>query len=394
MRSRPPAALSRLLAASFFMDGSFYLILTVIPLLAIQLHATPVQLGILPLLSSGVYIGSALFFGRLSDRVSRMAMARVGAWLRVLVSLALTRADSLGWIMAAMPLLGVANALFWPALQASIGEMRGRDLGRDLGAFNVSWSTGKMLGFLLGGVLIARAGFEPALLLSAGLTLLVGFLLPTARPPVPADPDGSPRPEAAAPDRTALAADPPEARKRDAWRGIGWAANFVLFGVGATLNYQYPKLLLAQGFTSRDFGVFLGGIYLFQTVSFYSLRRWTGWHFRLGPLLGAQALALVSILLLGRLDTRALIWATAPGIGLGLGLSYSSSIYYSLFRQSGRGRNTGIHEALLGTGTFLLPLLGGIAAQASGALIAPYYLCGALLLAVMGMEWRWARSAG
>jgi MFS family permease len=381
MRPAGHASLLRLFGASFCMDGAFYLILTVIPLRAIELRATPLELGLLPLLGSGVYIAAALVFGRLSDRVSRLGMARLGAWLRMGVALALTRADSLNLLMAAMPLLGIASGLFWPALQASLGEIRPeQELGSNLGAFNVSWSAGKMLGFLVGGILIARAGYDVTLMLAAAVTLLAAFLVPRpVRPPSDAG-------EAQIAGEVTNLTESPSSRARAAWRRIGWSANFVLFGVGATLNYQYPKLLLFRGFTGRDFGILLGGIYFFQTLSFIGLRRWSGWHFRLWPLLLAQGMALVSTCLLGWLHSRALIWAMAPGIGLGLGLSYSSSIYYSLYRETGRGKSTGIHEALLGTGTFLLPLLGGLAVQWSGVLIAPYLLCGSIMGVVMALE--------
>jgi MFS family permease len=372
------------------MDGSLYLVLTAVPLRAIGLKATPFILGLLPVLGSGIYVLAALFFGRLSDRVSRVRMARLGAWIRVFSALGLTQAHSVVALLAWMPVLGIASGLFWPGLQAAVGEAwPERDLGRNIGGFNISWSSGKMMGFLLGGVLMTGVGYGAVLLLAAGATALSALLLPSlprsapaaARAGVPGVPAGSPDPE----DETW--------RTRRAWRWIGWLGNFVLFGVGATLNYQYPKLMVTLGFTGRDFGIYLGAVYLFQTLSFAVLRGWSGWHFRLAPLLWAQGLTCLAAGCLGWLHTRALILATAPWIGLGLGMSYSSSIYYSLYRESGRGKNTGIHEALLGTGTFLLPLVGGMLAQATRTLRAPYLLCAAVLAAAMIAELWLARGA-
>jgi MFS family permease len=377
--------LARLLAASFLMDGSLYLILTAVPLKAVSLQAGPFVLGLLPVLSSGVYIVSALFFGRLSDRVSRTRMCRLGAWIRALSAIGLTQARSVPALLAWMPVLGIASALFWPGLQAAIGEAYPeRDLGRNLGAFNISWSGGKMLGFLCGGVIMASAGFAPALLLAAGATALAALFVPArihrAGEGAPA---GAPAPEADS------FAPGPQARR--AWKRIGWSANFVLFGIGATLNYQYPKLLFALGFNGRDFGLYLGAVYLFQTLAFVLLMRWGSWRFRLWPLLLSQTLTLGAVAGLGWLTSRPLILATAPLVGLGLGMSYTSSIYYSLFREGGAGRNTGIHESLLGTGTFLLPLLGGALAQATGGLRAPYVLCALVLAGIMVAEAGMAR---
>ena len=151
--------------------------------------------------------------------------------------------------------------------------------------------------------------------------------------------------------------------------------------------------MIGLGFSGRDFGIFLAGVYLFQTLTFASLGAWKGWHFRAWPLLAAQAVSLLALIVLGRLHSLPLIWATAPAIGLGLGFSYSSSIFYSLYRQDDPGRSTGAHEALLGTGTFVLPLAGGWAAQLSGSLLAPYALCAIALASAMGAEW-WLSARG
>ncbi len=383
---RRPDPLARLWGASLLMDGSFYLLLTAIPLQAAELHASSLQLGFLAVLGSGVYVAAALLFGRLSDRGPRMAMARLGAWLRAGASLAFLAARSVPLLMAFMPLLGVANGLFWPGLQAAVGEARPEgELRRNLGGFNVSWSTGKMFGFLIGGIILARRGSQPVFVLAAVLAVVVAVLLPNVRPHADWSESRLGAGASGALDR---------ARHGSSWRRIGWLANFTFFGIGAILNYHYPKLLLSIGLTGQDFGIFLGLIYFFQTLAFIFLARWAGWHFRSWPLLVAQSLGLVSLALLVFLRTRFLIWATAPGIGLGLGLSYSSSIYYSLYHVRGRGRSTGIHEGLLGTGTFMLPFLGGGLAQATGSLLAPYLVGAGALLVTMAIELAWARDRG
>ncbi len=401
--------LARYLAACFLFDGSLYLILTAVPLRAVDLRASALQLGILPLLSSGVYVLAALLAGRLSDRLPRTALARGGALLRCVVALAMTGADSVAALMAWMPALGIANALYWPAVQAAVGQLgRPERLARNLGHFNVSWSSGKMLGFLVGGILVARGGAVPTLLAAAAATALAGVILPGSHPargesePKPklkAKPEPEPNPEPEPrPEPEPKAKPRPEPKpmpgpkptpERDcspSWRWIGWIANATLFGIGATLNFQYPKLMISLGLTGGDFGIYLGAVYLFQTLSFVVLTRWAGWHYRLAPLLMVQAITLLSLGALGWLTSRWWIWATAPGLGLGLGISYSSSIYYTLRGGTRAGRGAGIHEALLGSGTFLLPLIGGAFADLTDSLRAPYLLCCAVLLFVMAAE--------
>ena len=72
-------------------------------------------------------------------------------------------------------------------------------------------------------------------------------------------------------------------------------------------------------------------------------------------------------------------------IGLGISLSYYSSLYYVVLLLKKKGKGTGLHESILGSGVVLGPLLGGIAAQSAG-LRAPYLLCMALVAAAVLVE--------
>ena len=391
-----PGLLARLFATAFLFDGAFYIVLTAIPLRAVQLDASAVELGLLPVLSSGVYIAAALAFGRLSDRLSAHRMAMLGAFLRTLVILALLQAETLGDLFWAMPALGIANGLFWPAVQGGLGRaVDSHRLSGAVGWFNMAWSSGKMMGFALGGVLSDQGGFALPLWVAMGATLVVVPLVPArlgARRS--ADIPSAPRPEPDVPDEvtTALPGSPRGGARRLTWRSVGWFANSVLFGVGATLNFQYPKLMDARGMSGTDFGTFLALIYLFQTVSFAALGRWTGWHHRLRPLVGAHLLALLCLLGLLVAHEPWMAWLLAPGIGWALGVSYSASLYYSLLDEAGTGRSSGYHEAVLGAGTLVMPVCAGLAVQGTGKLEAAYPFLGLVLLALaaaeFGLVWR------
>ena len=63
-------------------------------------------------------------------------------------------------------------------------------------------------------------------------------------------------------------------------------------------------------------------------------------------------------------------------IGGGFALAYYSSIYYSLHADTGRGGRAGLHETLIGSGSLLVPFLGGAAAAATGSAIVPYLFAG------------------
>lgn len=390
--------LARLFASAFLFDGAFYIVLTAIPLKAVQLDASALQLGLLPVLSSGVYVVSALSFGRLSDRVSPHRMAMLGACLRVFVVLALVRTDSLTTIYLCMPGLGIANGLFWPGVQGGLGRVvDAGGLSGAVGWFNMAWSSGKMWGFALGGLLSDAGGFALPLWVSAAATLAVLPLIPGQlagrRPrevaPMPLGEMEAPgsSPSIAARRGVGTGTVPELAQSaRRTWRTVGWLANSVLFGVGATLNFQYPKFMDAQGMSGTDFGIFLGLVYLVQTATFAVLGRWRGWHHRLRYLLGSQGVALACLGGLLLAGTRWEVWALAPGIGVALGVSYAASLYYSLLGESGTGRSSGYHEAVLGSGTLLLPVGAGLAVQATGRLEAAYPLLAVVVLGLIALE--------
>ncbi len=367
----------RFCSAAFVADWAFYLVFTAVPLKAIALGAGPIVLGLLPALSSTIYIISALNFGRLSDRGGRMRMARYGALAIACGALLLRAAPGIPQLFLFLPLVAVGGGLFWPAIQAELGDRGGEaGLGRRMGWFNVSWSAGKMIGFWSAGHIAQRHGVAAPLLLAAVLEIIVLALVPAEKARL------IPSPAA----RTAVQPVPEEVRRR--FRRAAWVANLVAFGVGATLNYQFPKRLLTLGLHAGDLGNFLGLVALIQTLAFAALGLRRGWEYHPASIAVPMLIGMISVGGLAWAGSGGSILLCAPGIGLALGFAYSASLFHSLHQEEGRGKNTGIHEALLGSGSFVLPLAGGALARAT-TLGAPYLLCaGACALsAILAIAW-------
>ena len=74
----------RLFVAAFLTDSALYLAFAALPFRAIELGAGPSRLGILPTLYAGAYMSCASVAGRLSDRMPRLALARVACAVFVL----------------------------------------------------------------------------------------------------------------------------------------------------------------------------------------------------------------------------------------------------------------------------------------------------------------------
>jgi MFS family permease len=373
----------RLFAASFAADLQLYLIYTAAPFKAVSLGAGPLALGILAAAATGTYALAVLASGRAGDRSPRLLLARMACLGVILACTGLTLADRLPLLLLLMPLVGASMAFFWPNVQASIADRSAiGGLERDLGRFNLAWSLGKGSGFLLGGMLLSALGAPTTFAVASGIAFLIFFVLPIpqsslgpidallARNTRRAEP-GTGAPQAPAADR------PPIDRRAPVFRRIAWTANCTAFGLGATLTYHYPGLVAARGWSPRVFGTFLALVYLTQTLAFaYLMRRPETWRFRRLRLYLPQLLMLVAVVALPLAD-GARLGASALLFGVGLGICYCSSIYYSLLTHEQRGRNAGVHEALIGLGAMTVPLAGGLAARLVGSAWMPYLVAAA-----------------
>ena len=141
-----------------------------------------------------------------------------------------------------------------------------------------------------------------------------------------------------------------------------------------------PWVSLALGATLL---IFL--IYISQTVVFLLLRHIQGWRYRIGPLLFCQGLAAGGLVIGFFTSSIFLFGLSFVLIGISGGVTYFSSIFYSLDSSSARGKKTGFHESILGTGALLGPLFGGLVARYYD-LRAPYLLGLTLIICAMFLE--------
>lgn len=356
-------------------DWLVYVAWTVIPIRAVEMEASSTQLGLLQTASTTVYTLSSLLMGRLADRASKSLLARAGCAGAFLSCLAISWADSLAGLFLTVPLLGLAGSVFWPTVQGAIGsETEPARMERAIGLFNVLWSVGKGMGFLMAGWMTGTLGPRYALWSAAAAGLAILLFYPSK--------DGRP----------AARAEAKPLAGRAAFRALGYVANFFAFGVGSTLQIHFFKYLSRNdlGTTLKDretfFGAFLGAIFLSQTATFMAMQRGSRWTYRRGPLYLSQILLASTALLLTVAGDDRIILLLAPLVGVGLGFSYASSIYYSLHGSDEHGKYSGIHEAVLGAGNIVFPFAGGILADAAGDLRVPYWLAGGAVLAAVALE--------
>jgi MFS family permease len=370
--------------AAFIYDLFVFVFWTAVPVRAENLGATPTQLALLQAAATVPYVLNSLLVGSLADRWSKSLLARSGCVVAALACAWTAQAPGLGFLYVGAALLGIGSSVFWPPiLQGGIGaESDPARMERALGTFNVMWSLGKAAGFAVAGKLVDDLGHAWVLWIAAASAVAVVPLCPSDAPA----------------SREPLADEAPAGRA--SFRTMAYIANFAAFGVGATLQNQFFKYLKAtipvKGVSLETyFGLFLGAVFLAQTAMFFFLQRGARWTYRRSLLYGAQVLAAATLAGLCLLRDPRLLLVVAPLIGVGIGFTYASSIYYSLHGPSDHGRFAGIHEAVLGAGSFVVPLAGGVLADLSKDLRAPYALAAAVSVASIVLQERvYRRSRG
>jgi predicted MFS family arabinose efflux permease len=377
--------LRRMMVSAFFMDAGFFLVLAALPYRVLALGGGPLALGLAPAISSLAYIVLTQLTGRWSDSAGRFGMTAWGTAAFTAFAVLAFTVERLPLLLLVMPLLGAGNALYWPAVQAAVGDLAGPGrLTREIGRFNVAWSAGKTVGYLAGGLLLAATDFRTAFLAGAGLVVAAFVALPRGRalPAMARDSHRAAASEPAVPEQTRLA-----------FRRMGWLANFAAYGAGGVLGHQLPKWFAAAGWHEARFGVFLCAVFLGQTVAFALLAGRVRFTYSARRLLLPQAAAALALAALPFVGSFGWLVAAAPLLGATFGVCYAASIYYSLNTAQGKGRNAGIHESLVGAGNFAVPLLGGAAARWSGRLAAPYGIAALVLVASLAAQAVLARRA-
>jgi len=113
-------------------------------------------------------------FGRLSDRVGRVAPVVAGSATYGLAVVAVGLAPSLRVAAAGMVLVGVLGALMAPATLALVVDLAEEsERGVAVAGFNAAGSLGFLAGALLGGGLAATAPFPVAFAVAGGVELLL-----------------------------------------------------------------------------------------------------------------------------------------------------------------------------------------------------------------------------
>ena len=349
-----------------------------IPLFAIALGADSLDLGVIGAVGTSVYTALALLFGQLSDRIGRGLLVTVAPFLYAAAVFAGAFSHSWQNLVLMTVVTSVAMAMLWPAYMALVAETApSGGLVAQIAAYNLAWCAGIVLGNSAGGALSERLIALPlfgasvvAVVVGVALAGFVRTLPPAHHAARETPPDGE---------------VPVSDTRARALLGACWCAMFAsVFGI-ATVRMLFPELALELRFTPVVIGIVVAVLTVGQALMFVVLGAGGWWRYRLAPLLCAQILAVAGYIAVGIVRSPILFALAFTAIGAVNALAYTSGYYYGVNRRVRRGAFTGTHEAILGAGSAIGPLIGGVLGRSVG-LRAPYFMAACVVAGAILVE--------
>jgi MFS family permease len=333
----------------------FGIIIPILPLYAEQFHATPIAIGWLTGIYSGMQIIFTPILGKLSDRFGRRPV--------LMVSIAGTAVGfALMGIASALPLLFVARILAGitggniSIPQAYIADVTAPEQrSRAMGLIGAAFGLGFTFGPLIGGMM-SRISYSAPFFFAAGLAvanaLLVYFILPESL---------------SREHRTSPHEDAPIA---EVFRhGHGWMFAIVVATYFFLIAGFAIMTTLFALFTEKRFGYDArANGYLFGFIGILTVIVQGGLIGRLVQAFGEVALARVgliltaaSLALLPLSDNLTLLLIACAGLSFGSGFASPplSGLASQMIDRSWQGRALGVMQSAGSTGRLLGPLLGG-----------------------------------
>jgi len=376
-----------LYGAAFTTGVSLSVARTAMPFVLSAMKGTEAHVGYAPAVNCLAYMCALLITGsRLGHldvkRATRAAIvvASLSAVLMVLAVLGAARHSTGGglawvWLMiAAGGLGGAAMALFWPFLMSWVsGSCEGVALNRRLGRYNGSWSSGGVVGPLIGAWLAGKDPLWP-MVASVGCFVACFLLLGLARKSqkedcgIVCEPSSNPKSEIRNPQLEDLV---PDARLVD-FRWMSRIALFCAWASFAVLRSQFALLFTDLGYSEGQFGAFMTTLALCNFLTLIASGRWAFWHFRAGLLFVAQGMILVALLTVIYGRTLAVLFLSPVVLGVAFGFAYSSHLFYGTSASRKRSLRMVIHEVVISLGITIGSGAGGFLAKNVG-LYAPYW---------------------
>lgn len=149
-----------------------------LPIYALEIGVSVALVGLFFSVQEGAHIITKPFVGRIADRFGYLAMI-VGGMIVLGIGLSLiSQFEGIGLLFPAI-LTGAAQAFIFPSTIALVSKQITHDnLGASMGFIGMMQNLGKVIGPILGGILIEQMGFETVIYILAILLIITAILLP------------------------------------------------------------------------------------------------------------------------------------------------------------------------------------------------------------------------
>ena len=269
--------------------------------------------------------------------------------------------------------MGITLSLFWPTYETHITvNLDQYRTTKNLQGFNVGWSSGSVLGCVLGGILF---GFNVKVVFYFDfiVILVAAYLIlryvqenftPVTLPIAPPLVGGENREGGMHNIRQFLV--------------FGWMATFcVWFSIGIIV-WLFPKFATDVGMSPSTIGFLRATLGLFQAVIFFLLGLNHRWQYSFSNLVIYEIMLIFGFVILIMTSTVAW-WALSFAIiGISAGFVYSSSLFYSSRAKTEKSEKMGFHEAVVASGMLFGTFLGGVISRAFSA-VGAYSMCISLM---------------
>lgn len=371
-----------LYGAAFATALSLGICWTAMPFVLTAIGGTETHVGYALAANSLAYMVALIFTGSLLGHLdvrwaTRLAtvVALVAATVMVAAVFGAGRrdADALAWIwmiIVAGGLGGASMTLYWPFLMSWVSaRYEGVELNRRFGRYNGSWSSGGLIGPLIGAWLVEWNTLAP--MVAAAVCFAVSLaMLSLAK-------NGAGHVSETGPSNP-VAEPIPDARSLAAYRWISRIALFCAWASQAIVRSQFALLFVALGYSEAQYGGYYAVFALCNFLTLLAAGRWAFWHFKLGPLLASQVMLMVALLMMIYGRTLGVFAVSAIVLGLPFGFAYSSHLYYGASTSRNRSTRMTIHEMVISIGITVGAGTGGHLARHVGP-YAPYWFAVALV---------------